>query len=446
MLHDGPETPLLVSHLQELDLELDELQQVIDAQNETALQALIELWEDPEELERLGPMAVKRRSEIDIFNVLGLDDSELFHSDFLGWLLDPEGSHGLGENFLRRFLRRSWAKTSLRAGRHASSTVRREREITLSGSTGRLDIFILNQSAKFLCAVENKVWSDEGENQLAFYREALEFHYPNYKRHLVFLTPGGDEPDSPEEREHWNRMSYTDILRMVERTTKEQSKSANADAAALLRQYAVTLRRNIVPEISNDAHTLARKIYRKHKQAIDLIIEHRERYEPNYPNEGFKMVREAVAERPEWKESKCNNPYARFISADWDKYLDILKVDPWPDLFLQFQVHATYRRATLSLFLHWKGNQNLRKGIYDRLGAIPAVFKGELPPFTESNTVGLVIGEILEESDYETWWNEEKTKETISRRLDEFAQGGFREINRAVLECLENYQAQEPRT
>ena len=41
----------------------------------------------------------------------------------------------------------------------------------------------------------------------------------------------------------------------------------------MLRQYAVTLRRNIVPEISNDAHALARKIYRKHKQAIDLIIE-----------------------------------------------------------------------------------------------------------------------------------------------------------------------------
>ena len=126
------------------------------------------------------------------------------------------------------------------------------------------------------------------------------------------------------------------------------------------------------------------------------------------------MVREAVAERPEWKESKCNNPYARFISADWDKYLDILKVDGWPDLFLQFQVYVTDRRATLDLFLHWKGDQNLRKEIYGQLGAVPDVFKGALPPFTESNTVGRVIGEILEESDYETWWDEEKTKATIS--------------------------------
>ena len=47
MVHDGPEMPLLVSHLQELDLELGELQQVIDAQNENALQSLTELWEDP---------------------------------------------------------------------------------------------------------------------------------------------------------------------------------------------------------------------------------------------------------------------------------------------------------------------------------------------------------------------------------------------------------------
>ena len=234
----------------------------------------------------------------------------------------------MGENFLRRFLRRSWAKTSLRAGRHASSAVYREREITLNGGTGRLDIFIVNQSAKFLCAIENKVWSPEGGNQLEFYRKALAIDYSGYKRHLVFLTPGGDEPESEEERKHWARMSYKEVLRLVERTTKEQDKSANADVAAVLRQYAVTLRRNIVPEVSNDAHSLARKIYRKHKQAIDLIVEHRDRYVPNYPNEGFRMVREAIAKHPEWKEGTCNKRYARFISADWDKYIDILKGGP----------------------------------------------------------------------------------------------------------------------
>ncbi len=389
-------------------------------------------------------MAVKRRSEIDAFDVLQLDGSELFHSNFLAWLLGPEGSHGLGENFLRRFLRRSRAKTSLRAGRHASSKVHREREITLDGGTGRLDILIVNQSPKFLCAIENKVWSPEGGNQLAFYRKALKLKKPDYKHHLVFLTPGGDEPESLEEQKHWNRMSYKDVLRLVERTIKEQSSSANADVTAILRQYAVTLRRNIVPEVSNDAHSLARKIYRKHKQAIDLIIEHRDRYEPNYVTEGFRMVKEAVAKRSEWKRGTNNNPYARFVSADWDKSLDILQVDGWPHRSPQFSVHVTSRRVTLALVLYLNGNQNLRKKIYDRLAAIPACFKSEFPSYTENESIWLFIGSILEESDYETWWDEERTKEIISRRLDEFARGEFREINKVIVECLENYQAEKP--
>ena len=68
---------------------------------------------------------------------------------------------------------------------------------------------------------------------------------------------------------------------LVEGATAAAGDTANENVLALLRQYAITLRRNIVPEVSNDAHELARRIYRKHKRAIDLIIEHRDRYQPN---------------------------------------------------------------------------------------------------------------------------------------------------------------------
>ncbi len=441
MLQDAGETPLLVSHLRELDLELEELQLLLDSSSKKLHQALLHLWEDHDDLEHLGSMAAARRSEIDIFDVLRLDGSELFHSNFLAWLLDPQGSHGLGENFLRRFLRGSGAKTSLRAGRHANSTVHREREITLDGGTGRLDVFIVNQSAKFLCAIENKVWSSEGLDQLAFYRKALEYHYPYYKCHLVFLTPGGDEPESAEEQDHWDRMSYKDVLRMVERTTKEQSKSADADVAAVLRQYAVTLRRNIVPEVSNDAHSLARKIYRKHKQAIDLIIEHRERYEPNYPNERFWMVREAVRGHPELVEASCNHPIARFVPADWRTYEGLLKSKGVLGGVLVFQVFAGERKAGLNLCLNWSDSlksPGLRTEIYDLLAANSNLFQGEVPPL-EDEWITLRMGELLEESDYETWWDEERTKETISRRLDEFVQGDFQEINGIIVGCLKTH-------
>lgn len=145
---------------------------------------------------------------------------------------------------------------------------------------------MLNESANFVCAVENKVWASEGEGQLAWYRKVLAHGHPGQRVHLVFLTPRGVMPDDPTEREHWTSMSYADILRLVEGTVAAAGDAANYDVLAFLRQYAITLRRNIVPEVSNDVHKLARRIYRKHKRAIDLIIEHRERYEPNYVTEG----------------------------------------------------------------------------------------------------------------------------------------------------------------
>ena len=71
---------------------------------ETLRQRLRNLEDDRSALERLNGMLAAWRSEIDIFGMLSLRDSEEFHSNFLAWLLDPRGSHGLGQRFLREFL------------------------------------------------------------------------------------------------------------------------------------------------------------------------------------------------------------------------------------------------------------------------------------------------------------------------------------------------------
>ena len=437
MSDDALKMPALTTSLRELDLALGNLRLLISQADENSRRAMLCLEKDEEDLGRLANMATEWLSEVDIFDVLRLDGSEEFHSNLVAWLLRPRGSHGLGAYFLREFLRASRVPNVIPTLAIDDTTVSREHNIVLRGETGRLDIRILNEGSKFICAIENKVWSPESGNQLNFYRTALAAHYPDYSVHRVFLTPNGSAPDDPEEREHWTTMTYTDILRLVERTLWGRGNSVNDDVKTLLRQYATTLRRNIVPEVSNEVHRLARKIYRKHKQAIDLIIEHRDRYEPNYVTEGFRMVRDAVSQRPEWRESRCNHPYARFVSAEWSNSEE-LEVDGWPDYLLQFQVQATNHRAELSLYLAWGGNGELKQRIFDRLTAHPELFAGEFPSY-EGHSLTLIICNILEESDYESWWDEERTRETISRRLDDFARSQFPQINRIVTDCLEHY-------
>ena len=43
--------------------------------------------------------------------------------------------------------------------------------------------------------------------------------------------------------------------------------------------------------------------------------------------------------------------------------------------------------------------------------------------------------------DFDVRWDEEGTREKIAQRLDDFARGQLPEINRIVLECLEQYRA-----
>ena len=434
-------TIALTASLTELDVALEEFQKLISQADLESLEGLWRLEADEEDLNRLVGLAKEWQSQVDVFHSLELDYKEEFHSNFLAWLLRPTASHGLGATFLQAFLRSQGWRRAITAPLLGVTRVSREHSVTFQDLTGRLDIRILNEDSKFVCAIENKVWSPEGGEQLAFYRKALREQFPGHRIKRVFLTPAGTLPEDPYEQKHWSVMSYRDVLGLVEKTLEERGEAVHEDVRALLRQYATTLRRNIVPEVSDEMHRLAPQIYRKHRQAIDLIIEHRERYEPNYVTEAFRMVRYAIGERPEWTESRIDHPYARFMGTEWaDK--EELKVDGWPNFLLQFQVHCTNRRAELSLYLTWGENGGkLKKIIFDQLSARPELFASKFPDDSEGS-INLRIGNVLEGPDYETWWDEDVTRKTISIRLEEFAQGQFKEINRIVVDCLEQYGAE----
>ena len=216
MTTHGSRSPGLTGALEELQDDLGDLEQLFILQDETARRSLRRLEEDGEDLERLAAIAPRWQKEVDVFRTLRLDGSESFHSNFLAWLLCPEDNHGLDDYFLREFLAEIGAARAVRAGARMGTTVRREQYIELDGESGRLDICILNEQARFLCAVENKVWSPESGNQLAFYRKALKALYSGYTIFLVFLTPGwGTIPEDATERDHWTTIDYSRISRIL---------------------------------------------------------------------------------------------------------------------------------------------------------------------------------------------------------------------------------------
>ena len=111
-----------------------------------------------------------------VFEAIGHTHAEERHSNFLGFLLDPQESHGLGDRFLREFILRT-----------VKSVPRDERtvdlvEIYLSELSSTLilrehrniDIFAINDEEKFVVVIENKIRSKEHSNQLQRYRQYVE--------------------------------------------------------------------------------------------------------------------------------------------------------------------------------------------------------------------------------------------------------------------------------
>ena len=97
---------------------------------------------------------IKQRLKVfNIFDVLGIGHKELQHSNFIGWLLDPNGNHGFGDYFLLEFLNLlSDVSDELLIDCHLgdlhTTRVIRERE-------NNIDIFILNNELSFCIAIEN---------------------------------------------------------------------------------------------------------------------------------------------------------------------------------------------------------------------------------------------------------------------------------------------------
>ena len=69
--------------------------------NENSIKILEEFLNNNDDLEQLESIA----NEFNIFSSLGIINTEIRHSRFLSWLLNPKESHGLGEYYLKSFLK-----------------------------------------------------------------------------------------------------------------------------------------------------------------------------------------------------------------------------------------------------------------------------------------------------------------------------------------------------
>jgi hypothetical protein len=152
-----------------------------------------------------APKILRHRRKSTLFEAIHVLDLEAPHSDFLAWLLDPLGP--LSENWLLRAILEQIAP-----GQPLEVDPTVEREVPVDN--GRLDILITWPSFKLI--IENKIWSAEGEEQIARYLRCAGISGPNEGR-IVYLSPLGRMPTSVEANDaRVTAMSYRDLAGILD--------------------------------------------------------------------------------------------------------------------------------------------------------------------------------------------------------------------------------------
>lgn len=138
--------------------------------------------------------AHKRGEHFNIFNVLDLTSDETrTHSAFIAELLDPNGSHGLGDQFLQSFVNtidclKSWHFDTQSARVHKELSIGGKNEDCSEG--GRIDIVVESNGKAII--IENKIYAGDQEKQLVRYYNYGTKNYSNGIR-LLYLTLNGDD-------------------------------------------------------------------------------------------------------------------------------------------------------------------------------------------------------------------------------------------------------------
>ena len=195
-----------------------------------------------------------------------------------------------------------------------------------------IDILVLSEESEFVCAIENKIWADEGisergKSQLTVYRKVLEREFPGFKTHLVFLSSGGMESSYSTERKYWTPENYRTVRHLIAQCLREFDGKASREVLTFLDQYDRTLRRNIVPE-SSEVGALAAEIYLEHRDATEFIS----RNKPDYRAGIKEILREAIRSQEGWVLCAENPQYIRFTTSDWDEFEELKTGTSWaPD-------------------------------------------------------------------------------------------------------------------
>ena len=257
----------------------------------------------------------KYTEKVNLFDVLRVSRTEIRHSNFLAWLLDPNANHFLGDKFLRVFFTEILKMNNSSALETCKILSEDFSDFVVKREEAHIDILAYSRSLKIVLCIENKIDASEHDNQLQRYYNYIKSKFNEYKPYCVFLSPDGADVSKESDKEFWLSMSYKVIDAAV--ATLKDSEETTDDVRFILNQYYDILRREIMD--NEEIAKICQSIYAKHKMALDLIFENRDDIcRQRYDLVVLLCKDAAEAGKILFNEETSNKTYIRFSSQALD--------------------------------------------------------------------------------------------------------------------------------
>lgn len=375
---------------------------------------------DNDNLEKLEDMI----AEFNIFETMGAVRQELRHSEFLAFLLNPSEKHGLGDRFLKRFLKRV-----LQDSDSTISAIEVD-VLDLSGAivereSHHIDILVHDISIGFVCVIENKIYSGEHSNQLARYLKSVRQRFGADIPYLIpiFLSPEGTPPEA--DNSPYLPVSYSLVHSTIENVRQRNQTSLGASVHMMMEHYTTMLRRHIMTD--SDIAELCRKIYAEHKDALDLIFQHR----PDERETISQTVAEFVRQDELLKLNFASVSGVQFFPHTWLE-IPALQVASreWqsPDLVVRFFLQIS-TNVRMTLIIGPSDNDQIRRQLFDLLTGQSFSLDGARLGRKWSTVYRKVW--IRDMSDIAP----EDLSQELADKWREFISGDLIQINKAILEA-----------
>jgi hypothetical protein len=371
---------------------------------ETKSTALTKFLVDPD-LEKLSA----RLTSFNIFQALKVEKKELQHSNTLGWLLNPNASHGLGDLFLKRVFSSVLLERDIAGISSAHVELMDFSDVEVRREWKNIDIFIIIKSINFVLLIENKIHAGEGPEQLARYLNVVAKEFPSFTAVPIFLTLDGRESeDASAGFISYSHSRLLELLTLIIETRRPQITPA---VAMFLEHYLDTLRRLTMQD--KELIELCKSIYRKHKEAIDQIVEYGKISE-------FPRIVVPMLEKEDFEVLYQNSSHITFIPKTWAKFVP-LNGSYWGDfdgLGRSLSVVCSlYKnedtRLSLVAEVSSMTDPKLRRRCMERLRSDGFKFRDRAFDETAKSTVFISLTETI--SDFN---DEEELKISVTRLLE----------------------------